>query len=87
MIKFENVSIKYISDFYSLYNFNKTIVNNTLFVGDDFLGTTAILRLISKLDKPEKGNIFIDDVNIKNIKDKDLNICYLTEKPVLFENK
>ena len=87
MIKFENVSIKYIPDFYCLYNFNKTISGNTLFVGDDFLGAPSVLRLIAKLDKQYDGNIFIDDVNIKSIKDKDLCISYLPKSPTLFENK
>ena len=87
MIKFENVSTKYVQDFFCLYNFNTEITNHTLFVGDDFFGSSAILRLLSKIDKGYSGNIFIDNVNLKEINDKDLQLAYLPKCPVLFENK
>ena len=87
MIKFDNVSLKYINDFYCLYNFSVEINSNTLFVGDEFSGTHAILRLIAKVDKQYEGNIFYDDKNIKTIKDKDLSVAYVSKIPYLFENK
>ena len=87
MIKFESVYLNYVNEFYSLYDFSCEINSHTLFVGDFFSGTTAIMRTLSKIDKDYKGNIFIDNTNIKNIKDKDLNLVYLPEKPILFKNK
>ena len=87
MIKFEHVFLKYVNDFFTLYDFSCEITSHTLFVGDFFSGTTAIMRTISKIDKDYTGEIFIDDENIKNIKDKDLSVAYLPQKPVLFKNK
>lgn len=87
MIEFKGVYIQYVSDFYSLYDFSCVINSHTLFVGDFFDGTNAIMRTLSKIDKNYKGEIFIDNINLKNIKDKDLNFAYLPEKPVLFKNK
>lgn len=87
MIEFKNVFIKYTNDFYSLYNFSYEINSHTLFVGDFFNGTTAIMRTLSKTDRNFKGEIFVDNTNIKNIKDKDLDLVYLPENPVLFKNK
>jgi len=87
MIKFENVSIQYIKDFFNLLNFTLNINSNTLFVGDFFNGTNSIMRTLARIDKHYTGDIFIDDVNLKNIKDKDLDIVYLPENPVLFKNK
>ena len=87
MIKFENVYLKYVNEFYSLFDFSCEINSHTLFIGDFFSGTTAIMRILSKIDKDYKGEIFIDGVNLKNIKDKNLNLAYLTQKPILFKNK
>ncbi len=87
MIKFKNVFIQYVNDFYSLYDFCCVIDGHTLFVGDFFDGTNAIMRILSKIDKDYKGEVFVDDVNLKSIKDKDLKIAYLPENPTLFKNK
>lgn len=87
MIKFEGVFLQYVPDFYSLYDFNCTINSNTLFVGDFFDGTNSIMRLLSKIDTHYQGNIILDDLNLKNIMDKDLNISYLPDNPVIFKNK
>ena len=87
MIKFCQVYIQYVNEFYSLYDFSCVIKNHTLFVGDFFDGTKAIMRILSGIDKNYKGEIFIDDINLKNIKDKDFLVAYLPENPVLFENK
>lgn len=87
MIEFRNVYLQYIKEFYSLFNFSCVINTHTLFIGDFYSGTTAIMRLLSKIDKNYSGEIFIDSINLKDIKDKDLNIAYLLEFPVLFKNK
>lgn len=87
MIKFENVSIKYVKEYFALYNFNCEIKNHTLFIGDDYVGSSAIMRLISKIDNDYSGNIFIDKTNLKEIKDKDLNIAYVPQIPYLFKHK
>ncbi len=87
MIKFKNVFIRYIRDFYSLYDFSCEINSHTLFIGDFFSGANSIMRTLAKIDKDYKGEIFIDNINIKKIKDKDLDLVYLPKNPILFKNK
>ena len=87
MIKFDKVSIQYTNDFFTLYNFSCEISNNTLFIGDYYSGANSIMRIISKIDKDYLGSCKINNVDIKKIKDKDLDLSYLTTSPILFENK
>ena len=79
MIKFDSVTIKYVHEFFSLLNFNLEIKNNILIVGDFYSGSTAIVRTLTKLDKNYTGEIYIDDINIKEIKNEDLSIAYVSE--------
>ncbi|MBR4998908.1 MAG: ATP-binding cassette domain-containing protein [Clostridia bacterium] len=87
MIKFDSVSIQYVKEYFALYNFSTEIKNHTLFVGDDYVGSSAIMRLLAKIDNTYSGNIFIDEINIKTIKDKDLNVAYIPQIPYLFKHK
>ena len=87
MIKFDSVSIQYVKEYFALYNFSTEINSHTLLVGDDYVGSSAIMRLLAKIDNTYSGNIFIDETNIKNIKDKDLNIAYVPQIPYLFKHK
>lgn len=86
MIEFNAVTIKYVPDITTLLNFSAKIDCNTLIIGDEFLGTSSILRLIAKIDKNYTGEILIDNVNLKEIKDKDLSVAYLPKEPYLFKN-
>ncbi|HIU06347.1 MAG TPA: ATP-binding cassette domain-containing protein [Candidatus Onthoplasma faecigallinarum] len=87
MIKFDHVYLKYINEFYTLYDINLELKENTLILGDIFDGTHSLFRLISKIDRNYQGEIYIEDKNLKDIKDKDLSLSYVTDKPYLFENK
>jgi len=87
MIEFKNVYIKYIPAFYSLYNFNNCFNSNTLIIGDAVNGSKAIFRILAKIDKFYSGGVFVDNLNLREIKDSDLNIAYLPEKFELFKLK
>lgn len=87
MIKIERVRIKYVKDYYSLYNANLEIDGNSLLIGSDISGNNFLLRILAKIDKGYEGEIFVDNKNLKQIKDKDLNLAYITKTPCLFENK
>ncbi len=87
MIEFNAVTIKYVPDITTLLNFNLKINGNTLIIGDEFLGTSSILRLLAKIDKNYEGDIFIEGVNLKDIKDRDLSIAYIPKEPYLFNHK
>ena len=84
MIKFDHVYLKYINEFYTLYDINLELKENTLILGDIFDGTHSLFRLISKIDRNYQGEIYIEDKNLKDIKDKDLSLSYVTDKPYLF---
>lgn len=86
MIEFNAVTIKYVPDITTLLNFSAKIDCNTLIIGDEFLGTSSILRLIAKIDKNYTGEILIDNANLKEIKDKDLSFAYLPKEPYLFKS-
>lgn len=87
MIEFVHVYLKYIKDYYTLYDINLKINTNTILIGECFDGTNSILRLISKIDKKYVGEIFIDGLNLTKIKDNELNVAYVSEDAYLFKNK
>ena len=86
MIKFNNVFIKHLTNFYSLYNCNLNFNCNTLLIENDTYSALSIMRILSKIDRHYSGEVFIDNINLKNIKDKDLNVAYIPKNPVLFKN-
>ena len=79
----KGVSIKYIPDFFTIYNLDCCITGNTLFLGDEFVGSVSLMRLLSKIDKPTSGQVLVDDKNLQEIKDKDLPFCYIPIEPYL----
>lgn len=87
MIEFQKVSIKYITDYYSLYNLNFKISKNCTLVGEKTSGANFVLRLLAQIDKTYQGEIFIEGKNLKQIKAKDLDLAYVTVQPVLFKQK
>lgn len=43
-------------------------------VGPSGSGKSTLLHLIGGVDKPSEGSVYINDVNIYNLKEKDLSI-------------
>ena len=82
MISCENISIKYIKQFYSLYDINHTfnVGDKILLVGDDASGNSFLLRIIAGIDRPKNGKIKITNFSRKEI-------GYLPSVPVFFERK
>lgn len=69
-IEFRNVWFKYPeSDRYILKDISFTIEAKHCYaiVGLNGSGKTTIIKLLLKLYEPDKGEIFIDDINLKNI--------------------
>ena len=87
MIKFTNVNIKYIKDYYSLFNINFQIQKSTILLGDETSGNNFVLRIISKIDKNYDGDVFIDGKNLKEIKDSELDLAYTPKEIYLIKNK
>lgn len=86
MIKFKNVSLKYIDNFYSLLNANFEIESSVCFFNDEIFSRFAIMRTLAKIDKYYSGEIFVDNKNLKHYKDKELPIAYCPKKAELFNS-
>jgi len=86
-IKIRNVSFKY-SKIKILDNFNLEINTNNIIgiVGKSGKGKSTIAKLLIKMYKYE-GNIYIDNINIKNIDTNYLrnNIIYVNQNSKLFD--
>ena len=88
-IKFENVVFSYPS------NLNSQILNHLTFeipqgktfaiCGTSGGGKSTITNLLERLYDPQEGNIYIDDINIKdyNIEYLRKNIGYVAQEPIL----
>ena len=68
-IEFKNVSFFYKENDYVIKNlsFKVNPGQRIAFVGPTGSGKTTLIRLLCRLYEPQKGEIFIDDINIKNI--------------------
>ncbi|MBO7526735.1 MAG: ATP-binding cassette domain-containing protein [Clostridia bacterium] len=90
MIEVKNLYLKYIREYYALFNINLTVADGetVAFVGKKNSGKTTLLRVIAGLEKFDEGEVYIDGRDIKKIDFSiDTNLGYLPEKPVFFDNK
>ncbi len=73
-IEFKNVSFFYKKDDYVIkdLSFKVNPGECIAFVGPTGSGKTTLIRLLCRLYEPQKGEILIDDINIKNIPLRDL---------------
>ena len=90
MLRIKNLYLRYTREFYALYNINLEIADNerVAFVGEDESGKTSLLRIISKLEKLTKGEVYIRDIPIEKLDYKtDLSAGYIPATPVFLEKK
>ena len=73
-IEFKNVSFFYKKNDYVIkdLSFKVNPGERIAFVGPTGSGKTTLIRLLCRLYEPQKGEILIDDINIKNIPLRDL---------------
>lgn len=90
-IRFENVSYKYkVNSEYLFQNLNLTIHSQNKIVGLTGVsgrGKSTIMKLLLKLYDYNEGNIYIDDVNIRDIDPAYIrkNITYVNQSAKLFD--
>ena len=90
MLKVTNLFLRYTREFYALYDINIDVADNekVAFVGEDESGKTSLLRIIAKLEKLTKGELFVKDIPVDKLDYKtDLNAGYVPASPVFLENK
>lgn len=87
MITLENFYVKFVNEFYSVFNANFTINSNTILMEKNPCGCIAFYRTLTKILNNYQGEILIDNINLKTISKTSLDISFLPENPVLFNHK
>lgn len=90
MIEIKNLFLKYVREYYALYDINLNIEKGecVALVGSEGSGKTTLLRVLCNLEKFDKGEVYIKDISVKKIDFKtDVNLGYVPVKPVFFEKK
>lgn len=89
-IVFNNVDFSYNCYDYPIKNYSLTIKRNNkvLIMGKSGSGKSTLLKLLFRLYEPLKGNILINNVNIKdyNLKTIRDNICYISQDEGLYND-
>uniref|UniRef100_A0A6C0AXP9 ABC transporter domain-containing protein n=1 Tax=viral metagenome TaxID=1070528 RepID=A0A6C0AXP9_9ZZZZ len=90
-IVFDNICFKYNKNDskYLFKDFSFTINSNdkVAIVGRSGSGKTTLMKMIIDLHRPQKGNIYIDSVNVKNIDNEYLRnkVMYVNQRTLLFD--
>jgi ABC-type sugar transport system ATPase subunit len=82
----KNIIKYYANGTVALNNINLTIESETMFVlaGPEGAGKTTVLKLISGMEKPDKGDILINGKSVLNISPKDREISLVPRNFTLF---
>ena len=90
MIRIKNLFLRYVRQYYALYDITLEIGlgEKVAFIGDSGSGKTSLIRTLIKLEKPQKGEVYIRNIPIKKVNfAEDISLGYLPAQPIFFENK
>lgn len=90
MIEIKNLYLNYIKEYSALYNINLLIQDKekVALVGDSESGKTSLIRCICGLERYNKGEVYLNKINLKKVSfKKDVNLLYLSSNPTFFKNK
>ena len=87
---YNNLYLNYIKEYSALYNINLTVEDkeSIALIGNKESGKTSLIRCICGLEKFNKGEVYLNKTNLNKINfKKDINVIYLSNNPVFFNNK
>ena len=87
MIRFESVTKHYLYDAYPVLDglsFSLPEEPFSTLLMSSQSGKTTVAKLITGVEKPTSGKIFLRGRNIAEIKPKERNIAYFPKKPLFF---
>lgn len=90
MVEIKNLFLKYTREYYALYDINLNIEDGeaVALVGEDESGKTSLLRILAKLEKPSKGQVYIREIPLEKLNFRtDLQAGYVPATPVFLEKK
>ena len=74
MLRGENISFSYSKDKDFIKNLNINIPKGkvTTILGPNGSGKSTLLSILSTYNKPSKGNVFIEDKNLNDLKSREI---------------
>lgn len=90
MLEVKNLFLKFTREYFALYDINLKVEQgeSVALVGEDESGKTTLLRVLAKLEKPTKGEVYIKDIPLKKLNYKtDISAGYVPATPVFLEKK
>ena len=89
-IRFKNVNFSYVPGTPVLHNVNLEIPfgQSVAIVGTNGSGKSTLANLIARFYDPRAGNVYIDNVNLRDIRPRQLRkqIGIVTQEPILFRD-
>ena len=90
MVEVKNLFFFFFREYYALYDINLNIEDGeaVAFVGEDESGKTSLLRVLAKLEKATKGEVYIRGIPLEKVNFRtDLQAGYVPATPVFLEKK
>lgn len=90
MISLVNVFLKYTKEYYALSNINLEADKGEVIVlcGPKDSGKTCVLRILSGIEKPDKGEVYIKNIPLNKVDySVDVSMGFLPYKTIFFEKK